>query len=167
MTQLRTESIPETPAVRPFSSPAFDESPVACSTAPPQVRSVPFGERGREACRAATEINQKEPDWVTFFREVLGVGGIVQQLYPTPEALAEFVKTPEYADIQRMLTRLRAKCKTGSIDNPEPTRVITVRMPKSLHESLRSEAHMWHTSMNQLCISKLVQLIDSELVPTE
>jgi len=128
---------------------------------------VPFGERGREACRAATEINQKEPDWVTFFREVLGVGGIVQQLYPTPEALAEFVKTPEYADIQRMLTRLRAKCKAGSIDNPEPTRVITVRMPKSLHESLRSEAHMWHTSMNQLCISKLIQLIDSELVPTE
>jgi hypothetical protein len=37
----------------------------------------------------------------------------------------------------------------------EPTRVITVRLPKSLHESLKIEAHARNTSLNQLCIAKL------------
>jgi predicted HicB family RNase H-like nuclease len=45
--------------------------------------------------------------------------------------------------------------------------VITVRLPKSLHESLRAEAHDRRTSMNKLCISKLLQVIDDELVPAE
>ena len=45
--------------------------------------------------------------------------------------------------------------------------MITVRLPKSLHEALRDEAHEHRTSMNKLCISKLLQFIDSEQVPTE
>ena len=49
----------------------------------------------------------------------------------------------------------------------EPTKVITVRMPKSLHEALRAEAHEHQTSMNKLCISKLLQFIDNEFVPDE
>jgi predicted HicB family RNase H-like nuclease len=44
---------------------------------------------------------------------------------------------------------------------------ITVRLPKSLHESLRAEAHDRKTSMNQLCISKLLQVIDAEMVVSE
>lgn len=51
--------------------------------------------------------------------------------------------------------------------NEEPTRVITVRLPRSLHEALRAEAHIHQTSMNKLCISKLLQLIDDALVPNE
>lgn len=47
------------------------------------------------------------------------------------------------------------------------TRVITVRLPKSLHEALKTEAYGRKTSMNQLCISKLLQVIDAEMVPTE
>ena len=43
--------------------------------------------------------------------------------------------------------------------------MITVRLPKSLHESLRTEAHEKRTSMNKLCISKLLQMIDTELIP--
>jgi predicted HicB family RNase H-like nuclease len=45
--------------------------------------------------------------------------------------------------------------------------VITVRLPKSLHESLRAEAHDRRTSMNKLCISKLLQVVDGDLVPAE
>ena len=41
------------------------------------------------------------------------------------------------------------------------------RLPKSLHESLRHEAHERKTSMNQLCISKLLQIIDEKLVPND
>ena len=35
-----------------------------------------------------------------------------------------------------------------------------------MHESLRIEAHEYHTTMNKLCISKLLQFIDTENVPT-
>jgi predicted HicB family RNase H-like nuclease len=79
--------------------------------------------------------------------------------------MERFEKSPEYIDIQQMLTKLREKSAEDE-DDREPTRVITVRMPKSLHESLRHEAHNRRTSMNKLCISKLLQVIadDSEVV---
>ena len=49
----------------------------------------------------------------------------------------------------------------------EPTRVITVRIPRSMHDALKVEAHEHNTSMNKLCISKLLQFADRELVPIE
>ena len=45
--------------------------------------------------------------------------------------------------------------------------MITVRLPKSMHESLRTEAHDLRTSMNKLCISKLLQVIGEEMIPNE
>jgi predicted HicB family RNase H-like nuclease len=113
--------------------------------------------------RQITEAYKRHQDWINFFREVLGTDGIVRRMYPTAEELAEFEKTEEYAAIQQMLTKLRER--SGDSSQDEPTRVITVRLPKSLHESLKSEAHLHQTSMNQLCISKLLQLIDKEFVP--
>ena len=65
-----------------------------------------------------------------------------------------------------MLAKLRDRSKHPN-EYDEPTRVITVRLPKSLHESLRYEAHERKTSMNQLCISKLLQVIDNKLVPSD
>ncbi len=114
----------------------------------------------------AEELFKKDTDWATFFREVLGVNGIVHQTYATPEALADFERTAQYQEIQQMLSRLREKNAVVPISD-EPTRVITVRLPKSLHESLRAEAHTRQTSMNQLCISKLLQIIDQQFVPAE
>ena len=114
----------------------------------------------------AVELFEKETDWATFFREVLGVNGIVHRTYPTPESLAEFEKTPEHQEIQQMLSKLREKNADVPADI-EPTRVITVRLPKSLHESLRAEAHSRQTSMNQLCISKLLQIIEQQFAPAE
>ncbi len=126
------------------------------------------GKKGQEACRVASELFKQNPDWVTFYREVLGLTGVVRQLYPTHQAFSAFEKTKEYDEIQRMLAKLReqsnAKAPAAQF---EPTRVITVRLPKSLHEALRAEAHEKHTSMNKLCISKLLQFINGELVPTE
>jgi predicted HicB family RNase H-like nuclease len=118
------------------------------------------------AQRIAAEMFQQQPDWIAFFREVLGVDGLVRRLFATPEEMAAFEKTEEYAEIQQMLARLRERSGAGA-DGKEPTRVITVRLPKSLHESLRAEAHDRKTSMNQLCISKLLQVIDAEMVVVE
>jgi predicted HicB family RNase H-like nuclease len=123
-------------------------------------------EKQQEVLRAAHDLFVQNPDWVTFYREVLGLHGSVRLRFSSREALAEFEQTEEYQEIQHMLRKLRERAV--SVGNPqEPTRVITVRLPKSLHEALRAEAHEHQTSMNKLCISKLIQFIDNQLVPAE
>jgi predicted HicB family RNase H-like nuclease len=127
--------------------------------------TVSTEERPQTAHRIAGEMFEQQPDWLRFFREVLGVDGLVRKLFTTPEELAAFEKTAEYAEIQTMLARLRER--GDNAEGREPTRVITVRLPKSLHESLKAEAHDRKTSINQLCISKLLHVIDGEFVPGE
>jgi predicted HicB family RNase H-like nuclease len=120
----------------------------------------------QEVLRQSKRLFDNEPDWVSFYREVLGINGVIRRHYPDAHSLTEFEKSDEYLDIQVMLAKLRENGRT-QVTELEPTRVITVRMPKSLHESLRVEAHERHTSMNKLCISKLLQMIDEGLVPNE
>ena len=127
---------------------------------------VAHEDRKHTAQRIANEMFHQQPDWITFFREVLGVDGLLRKLFASPEELAAFEKTPEYNEIQLLLARLRERTGAAA-DGKEPTRVITVRLPKSLHEALKTEAHDRKTSMNQLCISKLLQVIDAEMMPTE
>ena len=127
---------------------------------------VAHEDRKHTAQRIANEMFHQQPDWITFFREVLGVDGLLRKLFNSPEELAAFEKTPEYAEIQLLLARLRERTGAAA-DGKEPTRVITVRLPKSLHEALKTEAHDRKTSMNQLCISKLLQVIDGEFVVSE
>jgi len=105
------------------------------------------------------------PDWVTYFREVLGLGGIIRQLFPTRQALEAFERTGVYAEVQQMLTKLRARGPESVDGVQEPIKVITVRLPKSLHDTLKEEAHEHRTSMNRLCISKLLLFIDNQFVP--
>ena len=71
--------------------------------------------------------------------------------------------TPEYVEIQHMMAEMRGRRKKRRQDR-EKTRVITVRLPESLHASLQNEAEQLNTSMNKLCISKLLQIIDKQLV---
>ena len=122
--------------------------------------------RNQTALRSATEKFRLAADWIMFFREVLGIDGIVRQMFTTPEELEAFERTAEYCQIQQMLAKLRER-KDEQNEETEPTRVITVRLPKSLHESLKAEAHLRQTSMNKLCISKLLQMIDNGLVPAD
>jgi len=123
-------------------------------------------EKHEEVLRIAHNLMSQDPDWVTFFREVLGIEGAVRRMFNTPEELAAFEKSKEYAQLQNMLARVRERSRNKPVAN-EPTRVITVRLPKSLHDALRTEAHERRTSMNRLCITKLLQVIDGELVAVE
>src|SRR5258707_771918 len=126
-----------------------------------------MNEQRQEVFRVASELYRQDPDWVTFFREVLGLDGIIRRSYPDPGTLTTFEQTEEYQQIQQMLAKLRERGPDTPAGRKEPTRVITVRLPKSLHESLRAEAHERRTSINNLCISKLLQVVDDELVPAE
>ena len=123
-------------------------------------------EKNQQALRVAGQMFEQDPDWVTFFREVLGVDGVVRRLFPSQEEIAAFEQSDAYTGIQNMVAELRRR-RDGKPDDKEPTRVITVRLPQSLHQSLKVEARDRNTSMNKLCISKLLQVIGDSLIATE
>ena len=120
----------------------------------------------RQVRHAAADCFKSGANWVSFYREILGHKGVIDELFPRAEQRDQFEQTPEYGEIQHMLAKLRERNGQAS-QSDEPTRVITVRLPKSLHESLRFEAFHHKTSMNKLCISKLLQVIAGDLVPSD
>lgn len=123
-------------------------------------------EKYREILTVAENLYRQDPDWVTFFREVCGIDGAVRKSFPSFEELTAFEQSEEFEAIQKMLVKLREK-RAAADPETEPTRVITVRLPKSMHEYLRTEAHDLRTSMNKLCISKLLMVIGEEMIPNE
>jgi hypothetical protein len=123
-------------------------------------------EKYQEVLESAEHLYRQNPDWVTFFREILGVEGTVRKAFPTFDELTTFEQSEQFDKIQKLLVRLREKRTSVDAEN-EPTRVITVRLPKSMHEYLRTEAHDLRTSMNKLCISKLLQVIGEDMIPND
>jgi len=136
-------------------------------------------DKHEEIKSAIEKLFETKPDWVKFYREVMGLKGLVRQAFPTLEAMAEFEQTETYRLVHRMVTELRKPPPKKDLEDgeesednedvkeeEEETRVITVRIPKSMHDALRIEAHEYRTSMNKLCISKLLHFIDTENVPT-
>jgi predicted HicB family RNase H-like nuclease len=121
------------------------------------VQQEGFAGRCQKVLQVAKQLYQSRPDWVTFFRETLGVNGAARSVFPTQEEYVKFEQSNEFSEIQKMVAGLRTK-KVGGSKN-EPTRVITVRLPESLHEALKAEASDHNTSMNKLCISKLLQVL--------
>ena len=87
----------------------------------------------REVLEVAENLYRQDPDWVTFFREVLGIDGAIRRGFPSFDDLTQFEQSEEFDKIQKMLVKLREKRTSGDPET-EPTRVITVRLPKSMHE---------------------------------
>ena len=123
-----------------------------------------MAERCNQAFSLSNDLFAHAPTWICFFREVLAVEGLTHQLFPTPEEYAEFMTSTHYDQLQQMLTALRSRDLPESDPN-DPQRMITVRLPKSLHESLCAEASKLNISINKLCISRLLQVLDQKMVP--
>lgn len=119
-----------------------------------------LGHAAAAVLHTAERLYGMDPEWVVFFREVLGVDGIVARAFGTGEARVQFECTPQYARIREMLDTLRARERDRPGDR-EANRVVTVRMPRSLHEALKSEAADRRMSINTLCIAKLLQALDA------
>ena len=127
---------------------------------------LPVEQRGREALRLAQESFAKTGNWVVFYREMLGTDGVVRKLYPNPEAMRTFEDSREYAELQEMVAAMRSQDASKG-DATEPERMITIRLPKSLHDALRIEADEMNLSINKLCISKLLQRIEGRFIPIQ
>ena len=122
--------------------------------------------RCRQTLRLAEEAFSKTGSWVIFFREVLGVGGVVKQLFPEPQDFARFIEGPEFAQLHEMLAAIRSQDQSKS-DAAEPERMITIRIPRSLHESLQEESAACGLSINKLSISKLLYPANPRFVPEQ
>lgn len=122
-------------------------------------------QRTHDINQAARTLSSSTTDWVVFFREILGLTGVMRQSL-RGEELAAFQRGDDYKEILQMLTTLR-KNKPAEGQPREEERVITVRLPKSMHDALKEEARERHTTVNKLCISKLLQAIEQELIPAE
>lgn len=133
----------------------------------PKIKTgLPLRKRPQEVRRIAIEVFPAADSWVVFYREILGVDGVVRKLFKSVDETRYWESTDEFLEIQEMLTALRST-DAGKGDSVEPQRMITVRLPTSLHESLKVEAEEHQTSMNKLCMSKLLMSISDRFVPTE
>lgn len=128
-------------------------------------KTAPDPQADSHAAAAVLQVAERlytmDPEWVVFFREVLGVDGIVRRTFNDAESLIRFECSPQYARIREMLDALRSRQQDKPTER-ESQRVVTVRMPRSLHETLKNEAGLLRVSVNTLCISKLMKLLDEQ-----
>jgi predicted HicB family RNase H-like nuclease len=120
--------------------------------------------RAAQVYQVAQQLFAAAPTWMAFYREILSHNGIGYQLFPKDE-FRQFEATFEFSEIQKMITVLRA----GSLPENDPMeslRMITVRLPLSLHKTLCDEAEVRGVSVNQLCISRLLAAIADDCIPS-
>lgn len=128
------------------------------------VPALAFEERCRQAFEVANDLFANAPTWICFYRELMGGSGMLHTLFDNNKDFGSFLRTDQYHQIQLMLTALRSR-ELPENDPNDPQRMITVRLPKSLHEAMCEEAGRLNISVNRLCISRMLQLLDPEMIP--
>lgn len=127
--------------------------------------SLPGQEKRRVAYETAVELFGVAPTWTAFYRETLGGDGVSRALFADADEIRDFECSEEHSKILEMLTVLRSRDLPEN-DPHEPQRMITVRIPKSLHDSICDEANELAVSVNKLCISRLLQKVDPSMIPS-
>lgn len=123
-----------------------------------------FEQRCQQAFDLANDLFANAPTWVCFYRELMGGNGLINVLFEDLNDYGKFLRTEQYHQIQLMLTALRSRDLPENDPN-DPQRMITVRLPKSLHEAMCDEAGRLNISVNRLCISRMLQLLDPKMIP--
>ncbi len=153
--------------LRYANDPDPEKAPERPSIKLPEVNSDgDFETRCRRAAELCEEAFAMTGSWVVFFREMLGRKGVVAKLFPDQEERQAFIQREEYATVQEALAAVRSQDQSKS-DAAEPERMITIRIPRSLHEVLQDEADECSLSINKLAISKLLQPVNPRFVPEQ
>ncbi len=127
-------------------------------------RAEGFDARCQQAFDVANDLFGNAPTWVCFYRALLGGSGMIHQIFTDQDEFGRFIRSDQYHQIQMMLTALRSRDLPENDPN-DPQRMITVRLPKSLHEAMCDEAGRLNISVNRLCISRMLQLLDPKMIP--
>ncbi len=127
-------------------------------------RAPTFELRCQQAFDVANDLFGNAPTWICFYRALLGGSGMIHNIFTDHDEFGRFLRTDQYHQIQQMLTALRSRDLPENDPN-DPQRMITVRLPKSLHEAMCDEAGRLNISVNRLCISRMLQLLDPAMIP--
>ncbi len=126
--------------------------------------SADFDNRCQQILDGAAEIFGVAPTWTAFYREVLGKQGSIRTLFPDQDDRAQFEECDQYFQIMEMLTTLRSRDLPEN-DPTEPQRMITIRLPMTLHDAVCQEANELKVSVNKLCITRMLQKLDLSMLP--
>jgi hypothetical protein len=126
--------------------------------------SEAFDNRCKQVVDCVAEFFGAAPTWTAFYREALGKEGIVSKVFPDSQGYNAFLESPEYFQVLEMLTALRAR-NLPENDPTEAQRMITIRLPMSLHDSVCREANELKVSVNSLCITRMLQPLVAEMLP--
>lgn len=126
---------------------------------------APHDARCSQVLREASELFGVSPTWTAFYRATLGVDGCIRHLFPSIEEMQAYECSDAHEKVLEMLTVLRSR-DLPECDPCETQRMITVRIPKSLHDSICQEANELEVSVNKLCVTRMLQRIDRQLIPT-
>jgi hypothetical protein len=91
--------------------------------------------------------------WVEANNAVYGPGGPFARLFPSARDRAAFAKTEESRELDQLIDGL-PEPPVGP-QRREYSGKFNVRVPKSLHAALASEAEAEGVSLNQLVVAKL------------
>jgi predicted HicB family RNase H-like nuclease len=143
-----------------------ERAPATRLTLSPIRTSLPVSERPAEVLRLQIEAFAQTDNWVVMYRELLGVDGVVRKLFKTADEIRQWESSREFDEIHSMLAVMRSQ-DNGKGETIEAQRMITVRLPASMHEALKVESDESGLSINKLCITKLLQKMDARFVPLE
>lgn len=162
-----SETMPAPAKAEPASKLAVELNQFTALASKMREELVPAGDfqaRCVQAFDVANDLFANAPTWVCFYRELMGGSGLLHVLFDNNKEFGSFLRTDQHHQIQQMLTALRSRDLPENDPN-DPQRMITVRLPKSLHEAMCEEAGRLNISVNRLCISRMLQLLDPAMIP--
>ena len=116
--------------------------------------------RAQELLDFARSLQDSGLTWVEANNAIYGPGGRFVKLFPTKADRVAFAKMDESRQIDELIDNLPEPDVRSSRE--EYSGKFVVRIPKSLHAALATEAEVEGVSLNQLVVAKLaVQLAGS------
>src|SRR5437762_7411620 len=91
--------------------------------------------------------------WVEANNAIYSARGVFARLFVSPKDRAAFAKTKESREIDRLIDSLPEP--SAAPQRREYSGKFNVRVPKSIHAALASEAEAEGVSLNQLVVAKL------------
>jgi len=110
----------------------------------------------------ARELAMKATTWADFSNALFDpFDGELVRIFPTQKDRETFRKTEEYKEIRALLQQKMSQ--TGLVKGAAPRKSgkFVVRLPRSLHAALETEAESEGTSLNQLVVTKLAVQLDN------
>jgi len=128
-------------------------------------QSAKFEDRCHWVQQVAAELFGVAPTWTAFYRETLGVDGVAHRIFCEAEEYRSYECSESHTKVLEMLTVLRSR-DLSDCDPNETQKMITVRIPKSLHDRICEEANELDVSVNKLAITRLLQRVDMSMLPS-